>query len=453
MHHPRGSVITALSGLALLVLASSARADKVDDYIKAEMQQQMIPGLSIAVVRNGEIVKAEGYGLANVELNVPATKETIYQSGSVGKQFTATLVMMLVEEGKLALDDPLGKHIPEAPEIWKDITVRHLLTHTSGLSNSLYQKMDMRQDYTEDELVKEIAALPLDFQPGEKWNYSNPGYVMLGILIHKVSGKFYGDLLQEKIFGPLGMKTARIISEADIVPNRADGYRLVKGELKNQEWVSPTLNTTADGAIYLTVLDMAKWDAALDSEKLLKRASLDRMWTPVKLNDGKPAESGYGFGWMIGETRGHRVIQHGGAWQGFCAYIARYVDQKLSVIVLTNRAGVGVGKIAQGIAGQYEPELAPVERTAIRIDPKIFDSYVGQYELRPDFVITLSREGDRLWAQATNQPLIEIFAESETMFFAKAVDAQLEIVKDASGAVTHLVLHQGGGKAPGKKIK
>lgn len=453
MHHPRGSVVAALSGLALFVVASSARADKVDDYVKAEMQQRMIPGVSIAVVRNGEIVKAEGYGLANVELNVPATKDTIYQSGSVGKQFTAALVMMLVEEGKLSLDDRIGKHIPEAPEIWKDITVRHLLTHTSGLSNGLYRKIDMRRDYTEDELVKEIAALPLDFQPGEKWNYSNPGYVMLGILIHKVSGKFYGDLLQEKIFGPLGMTTARILSEADIVPNRADGYRLVKGELKNQEWVSPTLNTTADGALYVTVLDMAKWDAALSSEKLLKQSSLDTMWTPVKLNDGKPAEPGYGFGWMIRETHGHRVVQHGGAWQGFTAYIARYVDRKLSVIVLTNLAGVDPGNIAQGIAGLYEPGLAPVERTAVRIDPKIFDSYAGQYELRPGFVLTLLREGERFWVQATDQQRVEIFAESETLFFAKVIEAQLEMVKDASGAVTHLILRQSGAERQAKKIQ
>jgi CubicO group peptidase (beta-lactamase class C family) len=372
MHHHRGSVVAALTGLSLFV-ACSASADKVDDYVKAEMERRHIPGLSVAVVRNGEIVKVQGYGLSNVELNVAAIPETIYQSGSVGKQFTATLVMMLVEEGKLSLNDHLGKHIPGAPEIWKDITVRHLLTHTSGLSNSLYGKMDMRRDYTEDELVKEIASLPLDFPPGEKWNYSNPGYVMLGILVHKVTGQFYGDLLREKIFGPLGMTTARILSEADIVPNRADGYRLVKGELKNQDWVSPTLNTTADGALYLTVLDMAKWDAALGSEKLLKRPSLDLMWTPVKLNDGKPAQPGYGFGWMTGETRGHRVVQHGGEWQGFSAHITRYLDKKLSVIVMTNLAGVNAGKIAEGIAGHYESELAPLERTAIPIDPKLLD--------------------------------------------------------------------------------
>jgi CubicO group peptidase (beta-lactamase class C family) len=343
--------------LSFTASAAFAQADRIDEFVKAEMQKRKIPGVSIAVVKNGEIVKVKGYGLANVELNVAAAPETIYQSGSLGKQFTATLVMRLVEEGKMSLDDHIGKYIPDAPDLWKEITIRHLLTHTSGISNKLYDRINLRQDYTEDELVKKIAAVPLDFRPGEKWNYSNPGYVMLGILIHKVTGKFYGDLLGEKIFAPLGMTTARIINEADIIPNRAAGYRLVKGELKNQEWVSPVLNTTADGSLYFTVYDLAKWDAALYTERLLKRASLEQMWTPVKLNNGKTQP--YGFGWAFGNVNGHHIIEHGGAWQGFTTYIARYVDDKLTVIVLTNLAGADPGSIAHGIAALYNPELAP----------------------------------------------------------------------------------------------
>ena len=174
--------------LLFLPLAAFAQADKVDEFVKAEMQKRKIPGLSIAVVKDGQIAYTKGYGLSNVELNVPAKPETIYQSGSVGKQFTATLVMMLVEEGKMSLTDHISKYIPDAPGIWKDITIRHLLTHTSGISNKLYDQIDMRKDYTEDELVKMIASIPLDFQPGEKWNYSNPGYVTLGILIHRATG-------------------------------------------------------------------------------------------------------------------------------------------------------------------------------------------------------------------------------------------------------------------------
>jgi CubicO group peptidase (beta-lactamase class C family) len=176
-------------------------------------------------------------------------------------------------------------------------------------------------------------------------------------LIHKVSGKFYGDFLQERVFQPLGMSTARVISESDIVPNRAAGYRLVNGQLKNQNWVSPSLNTTADGALYLTVYDAAKWDAALYGEKLLKRSSLEAMWTAVKLNDGKTHP--YGFGWALGDVRGHRVVEHGGAWQGFKAQISRYPDDKLTIVVFANQARANPAKIAHGVAALFNPELAP----------------------------------------------------------------------------------------------
>src|SRR2546427_1423946 len=344
------------------IRGQDAIATKVDDYVKAEMQRQHIPGLSLAVVRDGQIVLAKGYGLANVELQVPAKPETIFQSGSMGKQFTATAVMMLVEAGKLSLSDRITKYFTDAPSSWQNITVRHLLTHTAGTTD-YPRDFDFRRDYTEDELLKRAEAIPLAFQPGEKWSYSNLGYVMLGILIHKVSGKFYGDFLQERVFQPLSMTTARIISEADIVPNRAAGYRLVKGELKNQDWVSPSLNTTADGALYLTVYDMAKWDAALYTEKLLKRLSLQQMWTPVKLNSGKTQD--YGFGWGFAEVNGHHIIEHGGAWQGFKSHIARYVDDKLTIVVFANLAQANPTRIAHGVAAIYNPELAPPPPKAI----------------------------------------------------------------------------------------
>jgi CubicO group peptidase (beta-lactamase class C family) len=441
----RSSPVFSIVALTLMVVsqtvAAFAQGDKVDDYIKAALDKQKIPALSIAVVRNGEVVKAKGYGLANVELNVEARPETIYQSGSVGKQFTATAVMMLVEDGKIALDDKINKYFADAPERWSGITVRHLLTHTAGTTD--YPKdFDFRRDYTEAELLKKAAEIPLASAPGEKWSYSNMGYVMLGILISKVTGKFYGDFLQERIFKPLGMNTARIISEADIVPNRAAGYRQEKGELKNQPWVSPSMNTTADGSLYLTVLDMAKWDAALYTEKLLKKSSLDQMWTPVTLNDGKTKQ--YGFGWAFEDVRGHKIIEHGGAWQGFTSHIARYVNDKLTIIVLANRAGANPGAIAHGIAGLYNSELIPLERTEARVDPKILDDYAGQYELTPGLILNITVEADKLWVQPTGQRKAELFPESETEFFFKVVDAQVTFVKDSDGKVTRLVLHQGG---------
>jgi CubicO group peptidase (beta-lactamase class C family) len=331
---------------------SPATTSAVTDYVKAEMERQHIPGLSLLVVKSGKIIRAEGFGLANVELQVPVTPETIFQSGSVGKQFTATAVMMLVEEGKVSLDDPLTKFFPDGPAAWKDVTVRELLSHTAGFGD--YPKdFDFRKDWTEDELLKVVEGIPLAYPPGTKWDYSNLGYLTLGIVIHRVTGEFYGDFLQQRIFKPLGMSSTRIISEADIIPHRAAGYRLVNGELKNQEWVAPAMNTTADGSLYFNALDLAKWDGALYTDKLLKKSSLDLMWTPVKLKDGQTNKAGYGFGWFIENRQGHRCIHHDGAWQGFTTAIDRYVDDQLTVIALTNMAGAEPGKITNHVAELY----------------------------------------------------------------------------------------------------
>jgi CubicO group peptidase (beta-lactamase class C family) len=278
--------------------------------------------------------------------------ETIFQSGSVGKQFTATGVMMLVEEGKVKLDDPITNYLKDAPAAWKEVTIRELLSHTAGFTD-YPNNFNFRRDYTEAQLLKIVEGIPLAYPPGTKWNYSNLGYLTLGILIHQASGRFYGDFLQERVFKPLDMNTTRIISESDIVPNRASGYRLVKGELKNQEWVSPTLNTTADGALYFSILDLAKWDAALYTAKLLKQSSLDQMWTVAKLKNGRPNPGHYGFGWFITSQDGHRLIEHEGAWQGFKAQISRYVDDKLSVIVLANLDSADPAEIAHGVARLY----------------------------------------------------------------------------------------------------
>lgn len=340
-----------LAGTVAIAQAQTTDA-AVTEYVNTEMQLQHIPGLSLLVVKDGKIRRAEGFGLANVELQVPVKPETVFQSGSVGKQFTATAIMMLVEEGKVALDDPLTKYFSDAPAAWKDVTVRELLSHTAGFGD--YPKnFDFRKDWTEAQELKLIESIPLAYPPGTKWEYSNLGYVTLGILIHRVTGEFYGDFLRLRIFKLLGMTSTRIISEADIVPNRAAGYRLVKGELKNQEWVAPMVNTTADGSLYFSIDDLAKWDAALYTEKLLKKSSLDLMWTPVKLKSGEVNKDGYGFGWFIEQRHGHRCISHDGAWQGFKTAIDRYVDDRLTVVVLANLAEAKPGEITEHIAEMY----------------------------------------------------------------------------------------------------
>jgi CubicO group peptidase (beta-lactamase class C family) len=260
--------------------------------------------------------------------------------------------MMLVEEGKIGLEDPLSKFFPDGPATWKQVTIRELLSHTAGFTD--YPKnFDMRKDYTEQDLRKIVEAIPFAYPPGTKWSYSNLGYLTLGLVIHKVSGEFYGVFLQKRIFKPLAMTSTRIISEADIIPNRAAGYVLVKGEIKNQEWVSPKLNTTADGSLYFNVLDLAKWDEALYTEKLLKRSSLEQMWTVAKLKTGQPNSGHYGFGWFVQEKNGHPLVEHEGAWQGFETHISRYMDDKLTVVVLTNLGGSKPNIIANRVAEMY----------------------------------------------------------------------------------------------------
>jgi len=363
-------VVLSVALMTGVVLAAQEKAGpdvdaRVDAFVGEQLGLQRIPGVNLAVLRDGKRVKAKGYGLANLELAVPVKPETVMQTGSVGKQFTATAVMMLVEEGKVRLDDKVSKYFAGTPEAWREITVRNLLTHTSGIpeytdteSAKAKDLFNLRADYTEEELYQRLIRMPLDFEPGTKWQYSNSGYLLLGILIHKVTGEFYGDFLQQRIFHPLEMTATRIISEADIVPNRSSGYQIVKGEIKNQQWVSPTLNTTADGALYTNVLDLGKWDAALYTEKLIKRSSFEQMWTPVKLQNGKTYP--YGFAWFLNEVNGHRLIEHDGAWQGFTMNISRYVDDRLTVIVMTNLAegSSDPAKIAHGVAECYEKKLA-----------------------------------------------------------------------------------------------
>jgi CubicO group peptidase (beta-lactamase class C family) len=374
----------------------------IDDFVQHEMARQRVPGLELGIYSRGRVLLAKGYGLANIELDVPVKPETVMQSGSVGKQFVSAAIMLLVEEGKMSLDDSITKYFPDAPAAWKPILIKNLLSHTSGLSD--YESPErtgpngpfyLRLDFTEDELAKKIEALPIEWAPGEKWGYRNTNYVLLGIIIHKVTGKPYAEFLGERIFKPLGMSSTRLISDRDIIPNRAAGYEIDRnGEIKNQAWVSPTFNSTADGALYFNVLDLAKWDEALYGTKLLKQSSLDRMWTVYPLNQGKPNPAGYGFAWIVRTQDGHKLIEHGGAWQGFTARISRYPDDALTVVVLTNlEAGPSnPGVIAHVVAGLVNPALTVPKLKAIADDhpelakrlEKLLDEVVAGMDIRPE---------------------------------------------------------------------
>lgn len=422
--------------IGLFFFQVTAGAAAVDDFVEQYRAKKQIPGLALLVIRDGAIRVSKGYGIANVEHQVPVKPQTIFQSGSVGKQFTATAVLMLAEQNKLQVSDPVSKYL-KVPDAWKGITIRHLLTHTSGLGD-YPESFSLQKDYTEEELFAMITAQSLLFAPGEKWNYSNLGYVTLGILIRKVSGQFYGDFLKEYIFGPTGMKTARVISESDIVPNRASGYTLADGQLKNQEWVSPTLNTTADGSLYFSIEDLAKWDFALNGETLLKKSNLEQMWTPVTLNDGRTEP--YGYGWMVAKTKsGKRVIEHGGVWQGFTSHIARYPDHKITVVALCNRAGCDSTYVAHRVAGIFEPDLSPPTYQAIELPSSALKSYEGQYRLEDRLTLTIHSSGDRLTTEALGERL-ELIPYGENLFFVEDSERTFEFVRDPSGKITKMIL-------------
>jgi CubicO group peptidase (beta-lactamase class C family) len=355
----------------------------IDRFVTTEMSRTHVPGAAVGIYSRGEVLLAKGYGLANVELNVPVKPETIFQSGSVGKQFTSAAIMMLVEQGRVSLNDSITKYFPRAPASWKPILVKNLLSHTSGLAEYLSDErigpkgpFYLRLDFTEAQLLRKIEALPIESPPGVKWDYRNTNYALLGMLIHKVTGMFYADYLTERIFKPLGMSATRLISEADIVPNRAAGYQW-NGTLKNQDWVSPTFNSTADGALYFNVLDLAKWDQALYTTKLLSESSLDRIWTVYKLRDGKPNSANYGFAWVITTQNRHRLIAHDGAWQGFTCAIQRYPNDSLTVVVLTNvdAANARPDYMASVIAGLADAPLLPQKLAEIPdTQPRIAES-------------------------------------------------------------------------------
>lgn len=340
--------------LALTVLlAGPAHADTLDDALRKEMRLRHVPGLSVLVIKDGKVVREQGYGVANLEHGVPVTPQTVFQSGSVGKTFTAALILLLEQDGKLKLDDPISRHLPDTPAAWDKITIRHLLTHTSGLDDP-YRIIDFRKDYTDAELIALEATVPVRFAPGEKWAYSNMGYHLLGFIANRAGGKFYGEQLRERIFAPLGMGT-RVISEADIVPHRAAGYEWKNGAYKNQSWVAPRLNTTADGSLYLTARDLARWDQALYGDRILDARLRAASFTAAKLNDGTDAP--YGYGWFVDTLKGRRHISHGGAWQGFRAQLCRYVEDGLTVVVLANSDNARAKRFADIIARHYVPTL------------------------------------------------------------------------------------------------
>jgi CubicO group peptidase (beta-lactamase class C family) len=436
----------------LLVFAASAAAQdltpKFDEYLNALLNQGRFTG-SVLISRDGKAIFSKGYGLANVEFDAPNTTETKFRLGSITKQFTAVAILLLQERGKLSVQDPICKYVDNCPTAWSEITLHHLLSHTGGVPNftsfpEYVPKMMMPA--TVEEMIARFKDKPLDFKPGEKWSYSNSGYFLLGYVVEKAGGESYESFLQKNIFDPLKMTSTGYDHHDIILKKRATGYSLVKGKTVNSAFIDMTQPYSA-GALYSTVGDLFLWNEALYSGKVLSPKSSEAMMTPVKNN--------YGYGVGIEAKANHKMVSHGGGINGFSTFLARFTDEKVTIVVLRNAdfGAPGPGKICQDLAlilsgEKYE---IPVAVTEVKVDPKIFDTYAGQYQLTPDFILTISNDAGHLMAQATGQPKFELFPESETKFFLKVVDAKVTFVKDVSGKVSHLILHQGGDKQA-KKI-
>lgn len=507
------------------------------------------PGAAAIISRKGQVIYKKAFGMADMELNVPMQADMIFRIGSISKQFTGVAILQLVEKRKLSLQDDIKKFIPDYPTHGYTITVEHLLTHTSGIKSytgmTEFESM-MRKDMKPLELIDVFKNQPMEFAPGSKWNYNNSGYILLGYIIEKVSGKSYEQYVQENLFTPAGMTRSGYGNDSRIILNRAKGYQQGKNGFENANYLSMTLPYAA-GSLISTVEDLWKWNQALHSYKLVSKESLQKAFTDYKLIDGKSTR--YGYGWSFSDVQGSATIEHGGGINGFVTdgiylpaediFVAVFANcdcrslenlaPKMAALTLgkpydhkeiaideatakeytgvyENEAGEQRIIIAEGTkltsqrsggskyrikpfakdqfffenslsslhftrntAGQIEKahfksrteesewkktgKSIPASPDIIKLDAATLAAYVGEYELAPNFVMTVSLEGDKLMVKATGQSALEVFAETVTRFSPREVDAKIEFFKNESGKVTHLVLYQGGREMKGNKIK
>jgi CubicO group peptidase (beta-lactamase class C family) len=436
-------------------------APKINEYMDALVRAGKFNG-SILVAREGKVLVSKGYGMANYELDVPNTPQTKYRLGSITKPFTAMAIMLLQERGKLGVQDSICKYVAECPAGWQQITIHHLLSHTSGLA-----KHDKAGDYlktamipmTLTQLIDGFKSKPADFKPGEKFDYNNNGYILLGHVIEKVSGQSYEVFLKENIFTPLRMMDTGYDNHDQIIKNRASGYvrqsDRVGGELYNAAYADMSQQLSA-GGLYSTTGDLMRLDQALYDGKILSQKTLDTMFTIAIGNYGSAPN--YGYGWFVNKQFNRRAISHPGGVPGFTSILTRFPDDKVVIILLGNLENSQVIRASNDLAAiifgeEYE---IPKVRTAVKINPKILNAYVGQYEDRPGRIAAILVENDTLMLRLAGRPegfALPLMPESETQFFHPVQDIQVAFTKDANGQVVEMTLRLNGREFHAKKIK
>jgi D-alanyl-D-alanine carboxypeptidase len=411
----------------------------IDDLVQATYKPGE-PGAAVIAVRDGEVIYRKGHGMANLELGVPIEPDMVFRIGSVTKQFTAVAILMLAEEGKLAVADPITKFLPDYPTHGHLITVEHLLTHTSGIKS--YTDMDawlpvLRNDFTVQEMVDFFKNQPMNFAPGKRWSYSNSGYVLLGAIIEKASGQTYEQFLQYRIFDPLGMKQSYYDNPLRVIPRRAAGYEKGPDGYANAPYLSMTQPLGA-GGLASTVDDLAAWDSALYTGQLLKPETLQPAFVSHRLPDG--TATAYGYGWLIAEYAGHSFVEHGGGIPGFASHAIRVPQDRVFVAVLSNLLAEGPERLAFMIAAQVigQPYLdpAPVELSA-----EALAEYAGDYFSEEMGEWHFSVEDNQLYAQPGQSPRAELAPFSANEFFVKGISVHLiSFARDADGIVNAMTV-------------
>lgn len=458
---PTGTPGSAMAAAVVESAAAAPAPDERDSKVDAIFERWNspdTPGCVCAVIEAGRVTYAKGYGMADLEHNAHLTPDSVFYIASTSKQFTAASIALLSLDGRLSLSDDIHKYFPEFHDYGESVTVDELVHHTSGIRDYL-ELLDLTgwrgSDYLDNARVLRLLARQraLNFKPGSRFLYSNSNYVLLAEIVKRVSGKSLPEFAAEHLFQPLGMTETRIESDAhEIVPNRVESYAPKKGS--GYSHFLKTIESYGDGNVLTTVGDLARWDANFYTGKVGGAPFLKLILTPGVLADGKPTD--YAFGLVHGIYHGLSIVSHEGTYMGFRTELLRFPDQGLSVAVLCNLASMNPGALARRVADIYlvakftaenrDHPSAPPPRTAVKIDPALLDAYLGRFALddTPQVTLTFTKEGDKLFAQASRQPRQQIFPSSEIDFFYRAVDAQITFHREADGSVNRVTLHQDG---------
>lgn len=437
----------ALSPLAILFAGTAAVAQdgsRMDEVVASSAADRTYMGSALVAIGD-ELLLDKAYGSADLEWDISNTRDTKFRIGSVTKQFTAASILLLQERGKLDIDQPVRAYLPDSPASWEAITLRQLLQHTSGIPNLTDFDDFGTWKYlptTRDAVIARFSDKPLDFAPGEKWSYSNSGYLVLTAIIEEVAGEPYGDFVEKNIFAPLGMADTGMDVTSAIIPRRAEGYSPAKDGIANADYVEMGIPQGA-GAIYSTTGDLLKWQRGLFGGKILNAESLAAMTAPgVEAMEG----STYAFGLIRTDDEDGTLIWHGGGIEGFNAWLGHDPDRDITVVVLANLNGGAANALGQSLVTLARGGKVTLtdERAAIDLPAERLAEYVGTYAVSETFKLALRVEDGSLVAQATGQDAFPLFAEGEDRFFLKVVDAQLVFNRDASGAIDSLTLHQNG---------